>query len=328
MTDDYIQFVNDKLMEYLPTDRVRSGDSIVFRCPFCGDSRKSSIKKRGYYTPSKCLYHCFNCETSMSGLKLLEQLSGSDFDRIKLEYGRAKIRSSVSSRPKVLTPASAVSKLSDLVGLVPRIREDWKLPLSQAATEYLDHRKVLSAPFLRDRLYSCQGRGGLEYILIPWKLNGVECYYQFNDFQRHNADGRKYIFPSKLQKVVFGLDNIDVSFPYVICFEGVYDSVFVKNGVCIGGKSLTPLQEQIISLRYPRHRIVLAFDNDAPGREATRRAIERTGGKFKYFKWYSEHEPAKDINDYVLETGDVSAFANPAVVEGMVVSPIVMRGYC
>jgi hypothetical protein len=130
------------------------------------------------------------------------------------------------------------------------------------------------------------------------------------------------------EQVVFGLDNIDVSFPYVICFEGVYDSVFVKNGVCIGGKSLTPLQEQIISLRYPRHRIVLAFDNDAPGREATRRTIERTGGKFKYFKWYSGHEPAKDINDYVLETGDVSAFADPAVVEGLVVSPVVMRGYC
>lgn len=49
----------------------------------------------------------------------------------------------------------------------------------------------------------------------------------------------KYIFPKDSKKLVFGLDNIDVSWPYVICFEGVYDSLFVKNGIATGTKSLS-----------------------------------------------------------------------------------------
>lgn len=49
----------------------------------------------------------------------------------------------------------------------------------------------------------------------------------------------KYIFPKDKKKLVAGLDNIDVSFPYIILLEGFYDSVFVKNGVCVGTKAVT-----------------------------------------------------------------------------------------
>lgn len=49
----------------------------------------------------------------------------------------------------------------------------------------------------------------------------------------------KYIFPKDKKKLVYGLDNIDISWPYIIVFEGVYDSVFVKNGISVGTKAIT-----------------------------------------------------------------------------------------
>ena len=76
---EYIQFLNEKILEYLPHERVKIGDKINFRCPLCGDSRKSSTKKRGFWYCNTASFFCFNCSTGMSGIKFLQLLSGSDF---------------------------------------------------------------------------------------------------------------------------------------------------------------------------------------------------------------------------------------------------------
>ena len=49
----------------------------------------------------------------------------------------------------------------------------------------------------------------------------------------------KYIFPKDMKKLMYGIDNIDISFPYIFLFEGVFDSVFVKNGIATGTKAVT-----------------------------------------------------------------------------------------
>jgi len=85
---DYIQFINEKVMEYLPADKVRVGDKLNFRCPLCGDSRKSLSKKRGFYYLKNSSFFCFNCGVSMTGVKLLQTLSGKDYDDIKREYAK------------------------------------------------------------------------------------------------------------------------------------------------------------------------------------------------------------------------------------------------
>ena len=164
-----------------------------------------------------------------------------------------------------------------------------------------------------------------EYILIPWKINGIDAYYQINDFEHHDSLGRKYIFPSKKEKLIYGLDNIDLSFPYIICFEGVYDSLFIPNGIAIGGKSLTSLQHEIIMKRYPNHQIVLSFDNDKAGLDAMMKEIKKHPTEFKYFKWFDENTKEKDINDYVLKRNNTNQFKNKEFVKDLIVSPITMK---
>lgn len=172
----------------------------------------------------------------MSGIRFLEFISGESYDDIKRDYLKlfAKNKDSFALSGEYDLPVDEPS----LFQLKPIVDPKWKNPLSDAAKAYLHGRKVDEAPFFRDRLYSwINDKNSLEYILIPWTLNGVDAYYQLNDFQRHGA--LKYIFPKDKKKLIFGLDNIDISWPYIIAFEGVYDSVFVKNGISVGTKSIT-----------------------------------------------------------------------------------------
>lgn len=328
MTDDFKEFINEKVWDYLPPSKVKIGREIHVRCPICGDSKKNSRKKRGYFYLESCSFHCFNCGVSMSGMKLLEAIAGQDFEDIRQEYYRIKMKNggNLSSQIDVgLDQNNQLSGLAYLNSLHTVVKPEWRNPLTEAATEYLENRKVLCAPYLKGKLYSVFDKKQQEYILIPWKINGVDAYYQINDFEHHDSLGRKYIFPAKKDKLVYGLDNIDLSFPYIICFEGVYDSLFIPNAVAIGGKSLTKLQHDIISKRYPSHQIVLSYDNDEAGMLAMAKQIKQHPAEFKYFKWFNYGTKEKDINDFILKKNDVSYFSDRNTVEKMIVGPISMK---
>lgn len=328
ISEDYRDFINTKIWEYLPSNKVKSGDDVNFRCPFCGDSHKSKIKKRGHYSLSKAIYHCFNCDISMSGLKLLEHLSGQNFEDIKLEYTKLRLKSgNFKSSLNQISGANknASSSLSVISSLKPIINKEWKQKLSSDALRYLEHRLVTKSPFFKDDFYSVYDKNNNEYILIPWKINSIECYYQLNDFKNIDKFNRKYIFPSKLEKPVFGLDNIDLSWNKIIVCEGVYDSLFVKNGICCGGKTLTEYQLKLIKERYPRHEIIISLDNDIAGLKSVAKIIKDNPSKFKFFKWFDHNTKEKDINDYVLKTNDVNVFSNKDKIEKMIVSSVEMK---
>ena len=321
MDYDYIQFLNQKVLDYLPSNRVRVGNKINFRCPVCGDSHKSATKRRGWWYNENASFYCFNCGTGMSGIKFLELLSGQDYAEIKREYARLYLRPGRAAELSAsMEPPKSEPGLFDLK---PMVRPEWKKPLSAEAKAYLDGRMVSSAPFLREDLYSCYGRDGDEYILIPWVVNGVEAYYQLNDFK--GLRGLKYVFPKDSKKLVYGLDEVDVSWPYVIVFEGVYDSLFVKNAVAVGTKSVTDYQLRLIRERYPSHQVCLSFDNDAPGLASMRKYIEKGGDGFRFFRWFGAGTEQKDVNDYVKATGNPRAFADAAVLEPRIVGASKMK---
>jgi hypothetical protein len=201
---------------------------------------------------------------------------------------------------------------------------DLKKPLSKKAIEYLANRKVLSAPFLKEKIFSTYSTKNIneEFILIPWKINGIDAYYQVNDFLGlHNM---KYMFPKNKKKLIYGLDNIDISWPYLIVTEGVFDSLFIKNGICSGTKSITQYQLDLIQERYPRHQIVISFDNDVAGINSIIKLLDQNKN-FKYFRWFNSNTKEKDINDYVLSKNNVNIFTEPKILEKMIVDKLVMK---
>ena len=319
---EYIQFLNEKLLYYIPQPYTHVGDKINFRCPFCGDSKKSVTKKRGWLYLSNSSYFCFNCGTSMPGIKLLQALSGSDYSSIKQEYVKLFLKSGQSN-----SLSAIVDKPIDEPNLfkIERILDpSLKKPLTQKATEYLEKRKVLSAPFLKERIFSTFANDDKEneFILIPWKLNGIDAYYQVNDFL--NIRGLKYRFPKNKKKMLYGLDNIDPLYKKIFVFEGVYDSLFVKNGIASGTKSITDYQLKIIRNRWPQHEICISFDNDTAGFASMKKMIEENS-QFKFFRWFNEKTEQKDINDYILKIDNVNAFVDPNIIDKHIIDKLQMK---
>ena len=318
---EYQTFLREKILEFLPPGFVRVGNKYHGRCPFCGDSKKSRSKKRGWiYLDTNCSYYCFNCGLAMSGIKLVEALSGAAYSEIRKEYLKLFLKSgmnsSVSARFELPEDEPSLFKLQSIV------KPEWKSPLSDKAKEYLRNRKVLDAPFFSDPIYSYFAPNKDEFIIIPWKLNGIDSYYQVNDFQKIHS--LKYIFPKDKKKTVAGLDNIDLSWPYIICFEGFYDSLFVKNGVCLGTKAITDYQLRLIKERFPKHQIVISFDNDVSGIKAMCKLLKRNS-EFKYFRWFSETTKEKDINDFVIAKDNVNIFADEKQIEPMIIDKLLMK---
>ena len=316
---EYIQFLNEKIIEYLPRERVKIGDKINFRCPLCGDSRKSSTKKRGFWYCNTASFFCFNCSTGMSGIKFLQLLSGSDYEDIKREYLRLFIKS--GSNIGLSAQYDIPKEEPSIFDMRPMVRPEWKKPLSDSAKLYLSKRMIFDAPYLREDFFSCSGKNG-EYILIPWIVNGIDAYYQLNDYQKLGP--MKYIFPKNSKKLLYGLDNIDVTWPYIICFEGVYDSLFVKNAIACGSKAITDYQLKLIKERYPEHQVCVSFDNDVPGISAMAKYIEK-GLDVKFFKGFNRNTTAKDINDYVISENNARLFTNKKALERLMATPRQMK---
>lgn len=320
---EYIQFLNEKLLQYIPQPYVHVGDKINFRCPCCGDSRKSSTKKRGWLYLNNSSYYCFNCGTALPGIKLLQLLSGTDYESIKQEYVKLFLKSGQSSSLSAYVNTNQTEEPN--IFKVQRILDpDLKKPLSKKATEYLTNRKVLSAPFLKEKLFSTYSTKNIneEFILIPWKINGIDAYYQVNDFLGlHNM---KYMFPKNKKKLIYGLDNIDPTYKKIFVFEGVYDSLFVKNGVASGTKSITEYQLKIIRNRWPSHEIIVSFDNDIAGFASMKKLIE-TDNSFKFFRWFNATTKEKDINDFICANNDINLFTNPNKIDKMVFDKLQMK---
>lgn len=288
------RFVLDKLLNVMPA-YSRQSTTFVMRCPICGDSKKNKYKRRGVlYTAPKLMYHCFNCNITVTGLTFLRTLSADSFKTIMSEYNRLLIDNfSVSDTTKLNTDNADIIDVSDSAQVeLPEISE-----LTDAEYEYLKQRRITELPhFDLLHLMNCKYLDN-DFIFIPWLDRGRIMTYQMHNFNNvHNA--RKYTFQRNANKLIYGLDRIDVSFKYIVCFEGVYDSVFVQNGVAIGGTHITDAQSKELAKRYPQHQIVIAFDNDTAGCAAMKKIAMSDTSRYEYL--LPELNGYKDINDYAL----------------------------
>lgn len=315
---EYIQFLNEKVLEFLPTQRWNFKDKINFKCPICGDG-KTGKKHRAWYYLKNASFYCFNCSTGMSGINFLQYISGNSYEDIKREYFKLYLKSGLNLN--LSSNYVIPNKEPSIFDFKQIIKSEWKKPLSDKARQYLENRKVLSAPFLKENLYSCYTKKNDEYILIPWKINGIDAYYQLNDFQKLHS--LKYIFPKEKQKLLYGLDNIDINWKNIILTEGVYDSLFVPNCCATGTKSITDYQAQLINERYPHHQIVISFDCDSPGISAMIKLIKENK-PYKYFLWWNTQikQHYKDINEYVLGINNINVFTDKKYVESLCLSPL------
>lgn len=297
---DQATWLFDKIRYHIPSNHVINGYDVNFPCPFCMESinAKNRGTRRGHYYINTQTYWCYRCEKWAHGLELYSELSRTPIDEIKPEYFRFKY----SKTSKDISIEDIVTKDQFCIEY-NEVPQEYRNELPKHIVNYLKNRRIFDAPGLAKDykfFYYKDTKSNKEFLVIPWLYNGQECYYQRRIISGSSENSIKYIFPKDIEKSIFGLDKIDTSFRYIICTEGVFDSIWIRNGVAVGGKALSDYQKWFISQRYPHHKLVYAFDNDGPGKNAMLKIIEKNPNS-KFLNWFKYAREAKDINEFICK---------------------------
>jgi hypothetical protein len=281
-----------------------------FSCPLCGDSKKKKSRARGYFYEKmgKILFHCHNCNATMSIPNFLKEIASDLYDQFRFE--RLRQQGSRHMETSVLDTIHMVKpKFVDL----DAFKALWKvsqLPTNHPIKQFVEKRKI--PPEYHWKLFaSDRFMGWVNHYVVPdkfdektLKLDGPRLVIPFFDKNKKccaftgrslTPNGAKYICISlnKHEQILYGRDNLDTNLP-IFVLEGPIDSMFIKNSVAVGSSYL-----QAASRVLPKEKLTLVFDNEPRNKEVIKvmgKAIEENyritifPDSFKY----------KDINEAVL----------------------------
>lgn len=282
----YLNLFSSNLERY----KVKSQSPFTanFRCPECGDSKKSKWKARGYvYEASnqRLLYKCHNCQTGMSVAELIKRHQPElHAEMIKERFGRnttanTHIDNQSFEQPQFDYKKDVLSGLMDRCDSLdqshPAIRylNDRQVPVNKFSNLYYldDSRKVdqLDQRY-KDRLNSSDPR-----IVIP-AFNKINKLVGLT-MRAIDPNAKLRYIAIKLrddQPMIFNLNTVDFT-KTVYCVEGPFDSLFLPNAVAVGGSSLLkamPLLPQTTTFVFdnqPRNKEIISLMRTAVDKGAS-----------------------------------------------------------
>ena len=300
-------YMAEMVYDYVPGVR-RIGDKLNFRCPICGDGHKST-SRRGWFYINSGSYYCWNAgceanESGMSGLAFLSRVSGKSIKEIKLEL--VKNAEKFIFKSKTLPPAPSKSSAKPNANAAAKTAIDkidfgiWTKDLPDFCEDYIKSRKLDKATFKPPWLDFMYDREE-QRIVIPWP----EGYYQERKLFASQDKEPKYKFPKGVEKPVFGLDMLDLSFKYIFLLEGVFDSIWVKNGVAVGSLKMSSHQEEMMKkFKEEDYKLVWMPDNqyaDASSFEMTKKICTKDP-YIDVFVWPKALKKFKDVNESVMKS--------------------------
>ena len=304
----YVGLVSSRLQKF---KRVKP-NLYNFRCPICGDSKKSKSKTRGYFYAIKqnVNFRCHNCGASMSFNNFLKQIDSNlqkQYAMEKFKEGFAGGRNFVVEEPKFNFEAPQFKSKLDL----PKASEN------PAAKLYLEKRKLNPDKFYYTDKFKAwsnsqkQTFDSVKYdeprIIIPLFYKNTMVGFQ----------GRS-LGPSKVKYItvminddapkIYGLDQIRGGAP-VFVTEGPFDSTFLRNSIAMCGSDS---DVRMWGVSTP----VWVYDNEPRNSEIVRRISDTIDRGEEVVIWPSNiHE--KDINDMVLAGHDVQSVVELNVYHGL-----------
>lgn len=309
---DYIDLKFSRLVSsYLKGWKDIGNGVVKFRCPFCGDSKKSSSKVRGYFyeLQDRCIFKCHNCGASMNLYSFLTEIAPSLAKEYRFE------RFSNKEKKPVETFATNTEEVFGSRTLLDRFcLKITELDETHKARLYVNSRKIPSD--FQDDLYytenvldimneieeykeSASKMRSNEAIVIPFfSESGTLMCIQFRFL---GETSMRYLTlkltPTALK--IWGLDRVDFNKRVYVC-EGAFDAMFLPNSIAVAGASLLSM---IKYLENKTNDFVLIFDKDYKVNYEIyvqlKKAID-AGHKVVMFDRLFE---AKDINSQVQDYG-------------------------
>ena len=242
-----------------------------FRCPICGDSKKSKTKCRGfvYEKRNKYFYRCHNCNYGTSFNKFLEKISPAlHKDYITEQYKEDAWRKKDVSN--ILPEFNFVPEFNHVLQGMDSISS---LATDHPARSYLKNR-LIPERYFRD-LYLCKEFKKWTNTIIPNKFSSLEhdaprLVIPFFD-GKHNIIGyqgrsfnpkeqAKYITIKMegVENLIYGEERVNYM-KKVYCVEGPLDSLFLPNCLAIAGLNFKGVKlGNIIVLDNERRNVQIA----------------------------------------------------------------------
>jgi|TARA_Y100000015_G_scaffold621_1_gene658 transcription elongation factor Elf1 len=305
--DKYIGYLSSRLEKF---KKVKS-NLYNFRCPLCGDSKKSKSKTRGYLYVVKANtnFKCHNCGASMSLYNFLKKVDPV----LQKKYSMEKFKEGFTGK-------NFVTEEPKFVFEAPKFKTSMDLPkasTSARASGYLMARKLDPDKFYyasKFKKYVNSVKPTFDSTKYDEDRIIIPLYYKKNliGFQGRSIDPNpvKYItvmLDDDAPKI-YGLDTIETN-ERVYITEGPFDSTFIRNSIAMCGADAVLGDWGISDCCW-------IYDNEPRNREIVSR-IERTidnGGRVVI---WPESIDDKDINDMVMSGLDVQSVIESNTYSGL-----------
>lgn len=287
----------------------RVNNQLNFRCPICGDSSKKRNKRRGHFYLNECSYFCWNAGCLANG----KGLSGLQFLSAITNKTQRELKSELIKRANNFTDILYKQKTSNINDLfedsktvknnhivhTKLLDNQWCSVPEWLYNDVIKSRKLDKAPFISSD-WNLYFDNQTNRLVIPWS----EDYYQLRAITKEQEkNSGKYLFPPGIEKPIFGLDKIDPDFKYIFLLEGVFDSIFVKNGCAVGSLKLSNKQEEQLQQYIKNgYTIVYFMDNQYTDKSSYNETlkISKENPYINLFIWPPNLKNFKDVNDTII----------------------------
>jgi|TARA_R110002074_G_scaffold70854_3_gene164239 transcription elongation factor Elf1 len=292
----YLNIISPYLQQF-----KKKGDNLWnFRCPYCGDSKKSRTKARGFVFRKKndLFFKCHNCGVGASLGNLVKTVDSKTYKDYIFERYKKGVETRSSPQPEFHFNAPVFRKK----GILKTLKSISDLSTDHPARKIIEKRLIPFKSF--SDIYLCESfykftnsiipnkfptlNGDHPRLLIPFRDEQGEVFaYQGRAFGNEQP---KYI-TIKLdddKDKIFGLDRVDKSKPiYVV--EGPLDSLFLDNCIAVAGADFSNMKGDLI----------IIYDNEPRNKEINKQ-IEKTIDQGKSVCLWPDNMKWKDINDMII----------------------------
>ena len=295
-----LKFIND-LSGRLSQFKKKTDYLFNFRCPHCGDSKKSKTKARAYFYRVKndMFFKCHNCGQGQNLANFIKFVDPKLYESYLLE--RYKKSAPATPKPKFdfkptkftdQTPIDDLKSIRDLSEDHPaklycvnrKIPEKYfdKLFLSDKFMTLVNEVKPNTYKITKDH----------PRLIIPfYDTTGKIFAFQGRAFGKEQPKYLTIKLVENKQKV-YGLDKVSFQKPIYIT-EGPIDSLFIDNCLAAGGADL------FLKNKVPNENITYIFDNEPRNKEIVKRMYKVIEQDFNVVIW-PEDLQLKDVNDMIM----------------------------
>ena len=270
-----------------------------FRCPHCGDSKKSKIKTRAYLYRVKndMFFKCHNCGMGQNLSNFIKFVDPNMYSEYLLE--RYKKGAPATPKPQFdFKPAFEDRTILDDLKSIKQLDDE------HPAKQYVLKRKIPSQFF--DKLFFASKFGALvnkvkpntfgskdhPRLVIPfYDTTGKLFAFQGRAFGNEQPKYLTVKLDENKQKV-YGLERINFQ-RQVYITEGPIDSLFVDNCLAAAGADL------ILKNKIKNEEVTYIFDNEPRNKEIVKRMYDVVEKDYNLVVW-PDGMRHKDINDMIV----------------------------